>query len=52
MYAEHRCMCGHIVYADMNEGDRCRWNYTGDCDCTDHRTPGNRAALGAEAGAA
>lgn len=34
-YAEHRCQCKHIVYADDTPGDACRF-----CDCTDHRAPG------------
>jgi hypothetical protein len=31
-YAEHRCKCRHLVYADDQPGGQCRW-----CGCTDHR---------------
>jgi len=34
-YAEHRCVCKHLVYADDVLGENCRW-----CDCTDHRPRG------------
>lgn len=44
-YAAHRCGCGHIVYADDQPGERCRWNYVGaGCGCTDHRVAGGEAA--------
>jgi hypothetical protein len=38
-YAEHRCKCRHIVYADDQPGGKCRF-----CGCTDHQAPASRPA--------
>lgn len=35
-YAHARCECRHLVYADAQPGDPCRFFGEG-CDCTNHR---------------
>lgn len=33
-YADHRCPCGHLVYADEPDHTQCRF-----CSCLDHARP-------------
>ena len=34
-YAEHRCECGHLQYANQEPGGNCQF-----CACSDHRARG------------
>ena len=34
-YAAHRCLCGHLQYANQEPGETCQF-----CACADHRARG------------